>query len=137
MKRFTLLLLALFAMILPGCGGVDVHRYATEVSSFGERNFDKLDRNHDGTVNESELWEAQAAPGFTASEKDLIKLIRENLSVVGHITGSEQYQSIDPITIPDGNGGFTFIYIPSTNTRYFYGVSLTDFKNFSNQQIRR
>ncbi len=138
MKRLMyILLIAVCPLSIAGCGGGDISNYAFELSSFGERNFDKLDRNHDGTVIESELWEAQATNEYTSAEKQLIKMIRDNLSSIGHVTDSEKYQSIDPIALPDGNGGITWIYIPSTKTRYLYGVNLADFKNFGMRQTRR
>ncbi len=123
MKRFALVLLSLVSFGLVGCGN---NRHFDEIPSFGESKFEQLDRNHDGTVVESELLEAATAPEFNESERELIKSIHENIAGIGHITASEEFTH-------EASDGGTFVKV-----HHSHGIDQFEFKELGeNQQIRR
>ena|SRR5579883_1721557 len=116
----------LACLLLSGCGD-NIRDKASEISRFGAGHFDQLDRNHDGVITDKELATALDTTDFSTEEKRLIRMIRNNMSRCGHVIGTETYDYFDMIPIPDGNGGFTYMYIPNTGTRNIYGISKDDF----------
>ncbi len=91
---------------------------------------DELDVDHTGTLTTDSLKAAAAAPSVSREHQALIELLRAQINIVGHVTGS--YTTQVPITTTISCG--TNCSIPVTNyvdsTTYSYGISRDDLPSF-------
>ncbi len=140
MKTLMKLSVAAFlALICIGCGPSRREQalaLAPQVSQFGATRFDELDQNKDGTISEGELVDALLSEKFNASEKELLKHVQSYIDSIGHVTSNETRSTVTMMPMSDGNGGFTYLYIPGTETIYHYGINRDDFKTYPTRLLK-
>lgn len=133
MKKLILLTMAAVLSLCSGCGPSrreEALKLAPQVSEFGAARFGDLDLNKDGNISATEVALALESVRFSEAEKALLRHVQSNMDLIGHVISKEEVATTDMIPISDGNGGFTYIFVPSTETRYHYGVSKDDFQTY-------
>lgn len=110
---------------------------APAVCDYLEANFTTLDANGDGVISETELSTAGKSAlerrkrGEVKAEREayLLGHISDNVSRIGHVTGSHTEDYTDVIYVPIGDGLFP-IFTSGTRTVDDYGISLQDVKTY-------
>lgn len=138
--RAILLLAVAPLVLLAGCGRSALETakdLAPTVKEFGLNRFDDLDRDRDGMISEGELHDSARSPSFSEDERRLILHMESYRSWIGHVVRTETRDTVDLIPMPDGNGGFWYMPVPSTETYYYYGISREDLKTYPDRLAAR
>lgn len=90
-------------------------RMCETVIGFTDKNFDRLDADHNGIIDEPELKSAKEWTGVTADEHATIEHIGANVSAIGHVTKS----TLSPL------------WAEGAPNNKEYGISKEDVKTYS------
>lgn len=132
-SRKIVILISLIAIILsllsPISSVLNGHNRARELRNsapslveFAIAKFNDIDKTGDGQLTDDELASAIESNSFNESERKLLTLMRDEISIVGHIVDSQDYVTV--VVLPQGG------LVPVIHESYKYGINQADLHSY-------